>query len=98
MASLPVGGIDGTLDQRLNDGPATRNIRAKTGRINGVTTLSGYAWNKEGRLLVFSILVNGFGKREWEANELLDRFCDALVSKPIPAEGNRTAAKAAQGG
>ncbi len=98
MASLPVGGIDGTLDRRLSDGPATRNVRAKTGRINGVTTLSGYAWNKEGRLLVFSILVNGFGKQEWEANQLLDRFCDALVSKPIPTGANRTAAKAAQGG
>src|SRR5262245_1313561 len=50
-SSLPVGGIDGTLDHRMIGSPATRKIRAKTGYINGVSALSGYAWNEGGRLL-----------------------------------------------
>jgi D-alanyl-D-alanine carboxypeptidase/D-alanyl-D-alanine-endopeptidase (penicillin-binding protein 4) len=84
IASLPVGGIDGTLDRRLKETSSARNIRAKTGRINGVSTLSGYAWNKKGRMLIFSILVNGIGKEEWAATKLVDRLGAAMVESDLP--------------
>ena len=39
--SLPVAGIDGTLEKRMIDTKAQNNVRAKTGTIQGVSTLSG---------------------------------------------------------
>jgi D-alanyl-D-alanine carboxypeptidase/D-alanyl-D-alanine-endopeptidase (penicillin-binding protein 4) len=88
VASLPVGGIDGTLDGRMVETPAMRNIRAKTGFIRGVTSLSGYALNQGGRRLVFSVLLNDLGDRVWEGSRSVDRICNALVvteiSDPAP--------------
>jgi D-alanyl-D-alanine carboxypeptidase/D-alanyl-D-alanine-endopeptidase (penicillin-binding protein 4) len=84
VASLPVGGIDGTLDGRLVESPAMRNIRAKTGFIRGVTSLSGYAMNRGGRALIFSILINDLGDRVWEGSRSVDRICDVLVESTVP--------------
>jgi len=98
LSSLPVGGIDGTLDRRMNQSAATRNIRAKTGRINGVTTLSGYAWNKKGRLVVFSILVNDVGSQEWAATHLIDELCTAMVEADLPPDPTMQKGPTGQGG
>jgi len=84
MASLPIGGIDGTLDHRMMTGPASRRIRAKTGFINGVSSLSGYAWNDNGRLLVFSIVVNDSGGGLGDVIQSVDRFCATLVKSSLP--------------
>lgn len=84
VASLPVGGVDGTLDGRMVETPAMRNIRAKTGYIRGVTSLSGYAMNRGGRRLVFSILINDLGDRVWEGSRSVDRLCNALVESDLP--------------
>ncbi|HXI02032.1 MAG TPA: D-alanyl-D-alanine carboxypeptidase/D-alanyl-D-alanine-endopeptidase [Candidatus Saccharimonadales bacterium] len=84
VASLPVGGIDGTLDGRMVETPAARHIRAKTGYIRGVTALSGYALNASGKRLVFSVIVNGLGDRVWEGSRSVDRICEALVQASLP--------------
>lgn len=59
IASLAISGIDGTLKERPLNGKIPGMIRAKTGRINGVSTLSGYIWTTSGKPLIFSILMNG---------------------------------------
>jgi D-alanyl-D-alanine carboxypeptidase/D-alanyl-D-alanine-endopeptidase (penicillin-binding protein 4) len=35
--------------------------RTKTGTITAVSNLSGYCFNKSGRIMAFSILMNGVG-------------------------------------
>jgi D-alanyl-D-alanine carboxypeptidase/D-alanyl-D-alanine-endopeptidase (penicillin-binding protein 4) len=58
VAALPVAGWSGTLDHRYLTGSPARfvgDVRAKTGSIDGVTTLSGYLHDSSGRLLVFSM-------------------------------------------
>jgi D-alanyl-D-alanine carboxypeptidase/D-alanyl-D-alanine-endopeptidase (penicillin-binding protein 4) len=53
--SLAVPGEDGTLERRMGD--LGERLRAKTGFINGTSALSGLVDTKNGRTLVFSILV-----------------------------------------
>ena len=64
--------------------PSMRRIRAKTGFIRGVTALSGYALNRSGRRLIFSVLVNNLGDRVWEGSRSVDRICDTLVEADVP--------------
>jgi D-alanyl-D-alanine carboxypeptidase/D-alanyl-D-alanine-endopeptidase (penicillin-binding protein 4) len=57
LSSLPVGGEDGSLAKRL--GGAQGRVLAKTGYIAGVSCLSGYVLNGEGKpAYAFSVLVN----------------------------------------
>jgi D-alanyl-D-alanine carboxypeptidase/D-alanyl-D-alanine-endopeptidase (penicillin-binding protein 4) len=58
MASLAIGGVDGTLRRRLR-GPAVRGrVRGKTGTLAGVSSLAGYVGVETGRPLAFVVLVN----------------------------------------
>lgn len=52
LRSLPVAGVDGTLDDRMRRGPAHGVVRAKTGTLQAASALSGFA-----RQYTFSILV-----------------------------------------
>jgi D-alanyl-D-alanine carboxypeptidase/D-alanyl-D-alanine-endopeptidase (penicillin-binding protein 4) len=56
--SLPMAGIDGTLDQRFMGTPAVGAIHAKTGTITHVNSLSGYMDLPSGERLAFSIFGN----------------------------------------
>ncbi len=59
MAQLATGGVDGTLASRYQGAGRKRHVRAKTGTLADVSTLSGYVSNPDGtRLIAFSILVN----------------------------------------
>lgn len=55
---LPIAGIDGTLEKRMKDTAAAGNVRAKTGTLRYVYTLSGYATTIAGERLAFAIMLN----------------------------------------
>ncbi|MDE2597971.1 MAG: D-alanyl-D-alanine carboxypeptidase/D-alanyl-D-alanine-endopeptidase [Sphingomonadales bacterium] len=57
-ASLPVGGVDGTLRHRFAGTPLAGKLWAKTGTLNATNALSGYLTATSGRELIFSILAN----------------------------------------
>lgn len=57
-ASLPIGGIDGTISKRFKGTVLEGRIFAKTGGLNATAALSGYMIAKSGRELTFSILAN----------------------------------------
>lgn len=61
LDGLPVAGLDGTLAGRFGGTAAVGAgvVRAKTGTLNTVAALSGYAVDADGRLLVFSMVANG---------------------------------------
>jgi D-alanyl-D-alanine carboxypeptidase/D-alanyl-D-alanine-endopeptidase (penicillin-binding protein 4) len=60
MATLPIGGQDGTIARRFVGTRATGNVHAKTGSIANVRALSGYVTTLDGEPLVFSMLANNF--------------------------------------
>lgn len=59
LTSLPIAGIDGTLKKRMKGTNAERWVRAKTGYINDVVTLAGYAGRKDGQVITFVLMYNG---------------------------------------
>ena len=72
--SLPIAGVDGTLGSRMRNSAAHRNVRAKTGTVSGVSTLSGYVTASNGHVLAFSILVNNVSSSS-VGRQLQDLLC-----------------------
>ena len=75
--SLPVAGHDGTLKRRMTSGPACMNVRAKTGTVEGVSALAGYATASNGHLLAFSIMNQGVAKSR-TGRDFQDKVCTLL--------------------
>lgn len=71
-ASLPVAGLTGTLRKRMRGTPAAGRCRAKTGTLNGVSSLSGYCLNPGGRRIAFAIVANGVAT--YSAKQVEDRM------------------------
>jgi len=56
--ALPSAGATGTLKNRMQTFDVKDQIRAKTGTLNGVSTLSGYITKNNKPELIFSIMIN----------------------------------------
>ena len=56
--SMPIAGVDGTIDTRMKGTPAEGNVHAKTGTLSKARSLSGYVTTADGERLIFSILAN----------------------------------------
>jgi serine-type D-Ala-D-Ala carboxypeptidase/endopeptidase (penicillin-binding protein 4) len=87
-ASLPVAGVDGTLEDRMKNTIAAGRIHAKTGSVEHVRTRSGFAETPGGRTLIFSFLSNNQGGKGHEATDALDAISVAMIEefdvKPEP--------------
>lgn len=79
-ASLPVGGVDGTLVYRFRDTPLRGKLWAKTGTLDGVNTLSGYLTAASGKTLVFSILINGGRPGSAADVRAIDHIAEAIAA------------------
>ncbi len=60
LTVLPTGGIDGTLRNRMREDDILRKVRAKTGTMSNVSTLSGYCITNSGKILIFSIMMKDY--------------------------------------
>lgn len=79
QTTLPVMGRDGTLRRRGLRSPARENVWAKTGTVDGVSSLAGYALAPDGHLLAFAIINQGI-VRAAEGRSFQDRVCRALTT------------------
>ncbi|HVB55741.1 MAG TPA: D-alanyl-D-alanine carboxypeptidase/D-alanyl-D-alanine-endopeptidase [Candidatus Acidoferrales bacterium] len=77
--TLPVAGVDGTLENRMKNTAATGLIEAKTGSGDHSHALSGYATTRSGEYLVFAIFGNNDPQRGNDANATIDEIATAMV-------------------
>jgi serine-type D-Ala-D-Ala carboxypeptidase/endopeptidase (penicillin-binding protein 4) len=61
IQDLALAGREGTVEDRMHGTAAYGRCRTKTGTITGVSNLSGYCFNRDGRVMAFSILMAGVG-------------------------------------
>lgn len=87
VASLALAGADGTIGHRMSGSVAERYVRAKTGTLNGISCLSGYAGAPVPGSqplrppLAFSILVDmGEDSSIQPAKRVQDAVVEALVT------------------
>ncbi|WP_164852285.1 D-alanyl-D-alanine carboxypeptidase/D-alanyl-D-alanine-endopeptidase [Rheinheimera riviphila] len=80
VASLPLAGVDGTLLQRLKNGPAWQRARLKTGTLRDVTALAGYVWDSQNRPWIFVGFVNA-AHASAKGRPLLDKWVQQLAGQ-----------------
>ena len=75
--SLPIAGVDGTLQNRMKQTKARGNVHAKTGSVTGVSSLAGYVKAADGHQLAF-VIINQNVLKLSRARAFQDKFCDIL--------------------
>ncbi|HUX59878.1 MAG TPA: D-alanyl-D-alanine carboxypeptidase/D-alanyl-D-alanine-endopeptidase, partial [Ignavibacteriaceae bacterium] len=78
--SFPIAGVDGTLQNRMQNFPVQNNVRAKTGSLSGVSSLTGFVKSSNDHLLVFSIIVNDYVESSKHARQIEDDICNILAT------------------
>ncbi|MFC6296304.1 D-alanyl-D-alanine carboxypeptidase/D-alanyl-D-alanine-endopeptidase [Pseudomonas sp. CCM 7893] len=82
--ALPIAGnqdrmTGGSLRYRLRGTSAENNLHAKTGSMGGVSSLTGYVTDAQGRQLVFSMVTNNYVVEGARIKVLEDRLAAALA-------------------
>ncbi|MFH1263039.1 MAG: D-alanyl-D-alanine carboxypeptidase/D-alanyl-D-alanine-endopeptidase [Pseudomonadota bacterium] len=78
LASLSIGGVDGTLGNRFSATPS--KLRAKTGNMSGIVSLTGVFQTVDGVEVVFSTLFNFPMGDNGEFQRLEERLVAAIVA------------------
>jgi len=84
LATLPVGGHDGTLASRMTHPDLTRRVQAKTGTIANMRALSGYLDTVSGEKIVFSIIANHFTAPSARVDAVVERALARVAQRPPP--------------
>ncbi|GAC1655551.1 MAG: D-alanyl-D-alanine carboxypeptidase/D-alanyl-D-alanine-endopeptidase [Acidobacteriaceae bacterium] len=74
LDTLPISAQDGSLTKRFLNTPTAGRVHAKTGTLNEVAALSGYATRLNGEEIAFSVLVNNE-----KIEKVTSRLIDAIV-------------------
>ncbi len=79
-ASLPVGGVDGSLEHRFTAAPLKGHVFAKTGTLGEARALSGYLDCAGGRTVIFSIMVGNHLPGTGADRDVMDRVVAAIAA------------------
>lgn len=81
QTALSVGGLDGTLKRRMQSPVLKGNVRAKTGTMQGVSTLSGYLITEENETIAFAIFINNYVKKAKEIRLKIEDVILEILAK-----------------
>jgi D-alanyl-D-alanine carboxypeptidase/D-alanyl-D-alanine-endopeptidase (penicillin-binding protein 4) len=76
--SFAAPGSEGTLDKRFRSAKLNGQLRAKSGYISGVVSLSGYLSYDDGRVIAFSMILNNYDKGVPRAKEVMEKIIYAV--------------------
>ena len=79
LPTLPIAGVDGTLQGRMKKTKAEGNVHAKTGTLTGISSLAGYCTSPEGHELCFAIINQGV-MRNSDGRDFQDEVCQLLCN------------------
>jgi len=79
-ASLPIGGVDGSLEHRFTAPPLKGHVFAKTGTNSETRALSGYLECASGRTVIFSILVGNHAPGPPVDRDVMDKIVAAIAA------------------
>jgi D-alanyl-D-alanine carboxypeptidase/D-alanyl-D-alanine-endopeptidase (penicillin-binding protein 4) len=81
--AMPIGGVDGTIANRMKGTPAQGNVRAKTGTVDRSHALSGYVTTADGRMLLFSFQANNYTVPNGQVERVQDWIAAVLAGSPF---------------
>ncbi|HEX7637236.1 MAG TPA: D-alanyl-D-alanine carboxypeptidase, partial [Burkholderiaceae bacterium] len=79
LLSLPVAGMDGTLEHRMQGTPAQGRAFLKTGTLLDTRALAGYVAGASGRMYAVALMVNH--PEATRAIPVMDRFVEWLARR-----------------
>ena len=79
--TLPIAGVDGTLENRSISSGCTGNLRAKTGTLSGISALTGIVKSKRGDDILFSILIQNYVAPSRTARYFQDRISKIIYDE-----------------
>lgn len=79
-ATLPIAGVDGTLERRLAGTTCEGRLIGKTGTLSHVRALSGYVTTASGRPVTFSVIANNYLVPTSEIDAIVDRALVAICA------------------
>ncbi len=87
--SLSIAGVDGTLKGRMRGTAAEDNLCAKTGTLRNASGLAGYVTTRDGELLTFAIMFNGYSVSSFKKleNSIGEALANFTYGNPGPAGG-----------
>src|SRR5262249_52670397 len=106
---MPIGGVDGTIANRMKGTPAQGNVHAKTGTVDRSHALSGYVTTADGKMLLFSFQANNYTVANTQVERVQDWIAAMLAGSPlwkwprsgrvagVTRRGRRTSARSALG-
>jgi D-alanyl-D-alanine carboxypeptidase/D-alanyl-D-alanine-endopeptidase (penicillin-binding protein 4) len=77
--TLPLAGVDGSLAERFKNSSLKGLVRGKTGSLNHVNSLSGYATTSSGDHIAFCIFSNNHNLPTKKVLDTIDRVLEKIV-------------------
>ncbi len=77
-STLPVAGVDGSLNARFTNSPVKGKLDAKTGTLAEVRGLSGYLTAASGRTVAISILINDHEPDSKAEGKAMDQLVEMI--------------------
>lgn len=81
LASLALGGLDGTLEKRFQDLEDPTRIRMKTGTLRDVSTIAGYVTADSGKHYAVVIFVNHVGAQNGSGEAIQAAVIDWVLKQ-----------------